>query len=103
MVSCAFPLIFAPERFELLVNMMTFLRSVIQMLFFSCEIMFNTDYALDYLILHHNLVCFALILELSIAECEIFSKRLAHTIKFTEINTEEEICSTAIQRNSANI
>lgn len=46
------------------------------------------DYALDYLLLHHNFVyfVFALILKLSVAGFEIFSERLAHPVKFTDIN-----------------
>lgn len=46
------------------------------MLFFSSAIKLNTDYTLDYLLLHHNFVyfAFALVLKLDIAEFRIFNK-----------------------------
>lgn len=50
------------------------------------------DY-LDYLLLHHDFVYLAsaVILKLNVAGFDILSERLAHTVKFTEVNIKEEI------------
>lgn len=51
-------------------------------------LLFNSDYTLDYLLWHHNFGNFVFALILKLSGCEIFSKRSAHTVKFTEIKIE---------------
>lgn len=66
------------QRCDLSQPFLFFLHSVIQMLF-------NTDYVLDHLLLHDDYVylAFAVILKLRVAGFNIFSRRLAHSLKKT--------------------